>query len=178
MMLCPHQSVACLTCKFLMGDTKGKLLSDGNPRVKEETVLCAYSWIISLITSHISLSLASVIFVAKRSTKHLTILQGSFRLCNWFSLRRLVWWINHLPAACWSTFWKSIFKHQLGCKFDILDSLYSFFSILTYAILYVLIYHIIFWLYLYLWNIFYIFKYSCTNIFHRSSLCTFYKKRQ
>ena len=54
------------------------------------------------------------------------------------------------------------FKHQLG------------FCILTYAIIYVLIHHIIFWLYLYFLNILYFFKYSCTNIFHRRSLCTFY----
>ena len=46
--------------------------------------------------------------------------------------------------------------------------------ILTYAIIYVLIHHIIFWLYLYFLNILYFFKYSCTNIFHRRSLCTFY----
>ena len=31
-----------------------------------------------------------------------------------------------------------------------------------------------FWLYLYFSNILYFFKYSCTNIFHRRSLCTFY----
>ena len=62
---------------------------------------------------------------------NLDILQGNFRLCNWLSLRRLVSWINHLPAACWSTFWKSIFKHQLGCRFDILDSISSFFYIVT-----------------------------------------------
>ena len=81
------------------------------------------------------------------------ILQGSFRLCKWLSLRRLVLWINHLPPACWSTFCKSIFKHQFGCRFDILDSISSFFCILTYAIIYVLIHHIIFLLYLYFWNI-------------------------
>ena len=34
---------------------------------------------------------------------------GGVRLCNWLSLWRLVSWINHLPPACWSTFWKSIF---------------------------------------------------------------------
>ena len=34
------------------------------------------------------------------------ILQGSSRFCNWFSLRRLVPWINHLSPVCWSTFWK------------------------------------------------------------------------
>ena len=59
----------------------------------------------------------------------------------WLSLQRLVSCINHLPPACWSTFWKSIYKHQVGCRFDILDSI--FFCILTYAIIYVLINHII-----------------------------------
>ena len=51
------------------------------------------------------------------------ILQGSFRLCNWLSLRRLVSWINHLPPACW----KSIFKQQLGFRFDTMDSISSYF---------------------------------------------------
>ena len=58
---------------------------------------------------------------------NLDILQGSFRLCNWLSLRRLVLWINHLPPACWSIVWKSIFKQQLGCRFDIMDYISSFF---------------------------------------------------
>ena len=49
------------------------------------------------------------------------VLQGSFRLCNWLSLRSLVSWINHLLPACWSTFWKSNSKQQLGCRFDIMD---------------------------------------------------------
>ena len=49
-----------------------------------------------------------------------------------------------------------------------------FFCILTYAYIYVLIHHIIFLLYLYFLNSLYFFKYSCTNIFHRRSLCTFY----
>ena len=62
------------------------------------------------------------------------------------------------------------FEQQLGCRFDTMDSISSFFCILTYAIIYVLIHHIIVWLYLY----FLFFKYSCTNIFHRRSLCTFY----
>ena len=31
------------------------------------------------------------------------------RFCNWLSLWLLVSWINHLPPACWSTFWKSFF---------------------------------------------------------------------
>ena len=118
-------------------------------------------------------------FMSHLDILNLDILQGSFRLCNWLSLWRLVSWINHLPPACWSTFWKSIFKHHLGCRFDILDSISSFFLfffILAYAIMYVLIHHIIFWLYLYFLNILYFFKYSCTNIFHRCSLCTFYLK--
>ena len=60
------------------------------------------------------------------------------------------------------------------CRFDILGSISSLFCILAYAIIYVLIHHIMFWLYLYFLNILYFFKYSCTNIFHRRSLCTFY----
>ena len=36
-------------------------------------------------------------------------------------------WINHLPPACWSTFWKSNFKQQLGCRFDIMDNKSYFF---------------------------------------------------
>ena len=100
------------------------------------------------------------------------------RLCNWLSLRRLVLWINHLPPACWSTLWKANFKHKLGCRFDILDSISSFFLYFDIAIIYVLIHHILFWLYLYFLNILYFFKYSCINIFHRRSLCTFYSLRK
>ena len=62
-------------------------------------------------------------------------------------------WINNLPPACWFTFWKSIFKHQLGCRLDILDSISSFFfyfDICNYICLDTS-YH--FWLYLYLLNI-------------------------
>ena len=58
---------------------------------------------------------------------NLDILQGSFRLCNWLSLRRVVSWINYLPHACWSTFWISNFKQQLGCKFDIMENNLNFF---------------------------------------------------
>ena len=50
---------------------------------------------------------------------------------------------------------------------------YLNFCILTYAIICLDVY-IIFWLYLYFLNSLYFFKYSCTNIFHRHSLCTFY----
>ena len=41
-----------------------------------------------------------------------------------------------LPPACWSTFWKSIFKHQLGCRFDILDNISSFFLVFWHMQLY------------------------------------------
>ena len=55
-----------------------------------------------------------------------------------------------------------------------MDGISSFFCILIYAKIYALIYHIIFWLYLYFLDILYFFKYSCTNILHRRSPCTFY----
>ena len=58
---------------------------------------------------------------------NLDILQGSFRLCNWLSLRRLASWINHLRPLCWSTFWKLAFNLQLGSRFDIMDFKYSSF---------------------------------------------------
>ena len=67
------------------------------------------------------------------------VLQGSFRLCNWLPLRRLVSWINHLPPVCWFTFCKSTFKQQLGCLY--LEHLNSvlyfhqvFLSVLTFSI--------------------------------------------
>ena len=46
---------------------------------------------------------------------------------------------------------------------------FLYFDICNYMCL-----HIIVWLYLYFLNILYFFKYSCTNIFHRRSLCTCY----
>ena len=84
-------------------------------------------------------------------------------------------WINHLPPACWSTFWTSTFKQQLGCRFDIMNSISSFclnFDIWNYICLDT---SYDFWLYLYFLNMFYFFKYSCTNILHRRSHCTFYE---
>ena len=74
----------------------------------------------------------------------------------------LVSWINHWPPACWSNFWKLIFKQQLRCRFDKMDSLSSFFCILTYAIIYVFIHHIIFRLYLYVLLDHIIMEPSCT----------------
>ena len=84
---------------------------------------------------------------------------GGFRLCNWLSLRRLVSWINHLPPAYWSTFWKSNFKQQLGCRFAIMN---LYFFVFWHMQLYVLIHQIILGL-----TFLNFFKYSCTNIFHR-----------
>ena len=66
---------------------------------------------------------------------------------NWLSLRRLVSWINHLPPACWSTFWKSNFKQQLGCRFDTMDNI-SYFFVFWHMQLYVFIHQIIFRFYL------------------------------
>ena len=62
--------------------------------------------------------------------------------------------INRLPPACWSTFWKSNFKQQLGCGFDITDNK-SYFCVLTYAIIYVLIHQIIFRFYLLKYSLFF-----------------------
>ena len=94
---------------------------------------------------------------------NLDILQGSFRLCNWLSLRRLVSWINHLPPACWSTFRKSNSKQQLGCRFDIMDY-ESYFFVFWLMQLYMSWYIISFFGFTLL-NILHFFKYSCTNIF-------------
>ena len=105
------------------------------------------------------------------TSSYLDILQGSFRLCNWLSLRRLVSWINHLPPACWSTFWKSNFKQQLGCRFDIMDNI-SYFFVFWHMQLHMYWYIRSFFSFTFL-NIFYFIGYSCTDIFHRRSLCTF-----
>ena len=84
-------------------------------------------------------------------------------------------WINHLPPACWSTFWKSNFKQQLGCRFDIMDN-ESYFFVFWHMQLYMSWYIRSFFGFTFL-NILYFFKYSCTNIFHRRSLYTFYSIR-
>ena len=81
-------------------------------------------------------------------------------------------WINHLPPACWSTFWKSNFKQQLGYRFDIMDN-ESYFFVFWHMQLYMSWYIRSFFGFTFLY-ILYFFKYSCTNIFHRRSLYTFY----
>ena len=102
--------------------------------------------------------------------------EGEFQALQLTVLTELLSWINHLPPVCWSTFWKSTFKEQLGCRFDIMDCKSSFFCILTYAIGYVLIHYIFFFdfiftssivLFIFIWH-------SCTNGFHRGNLYTFY----
>ena len=80
--------------------------------------------------------------------------------------------LDYLPPACWSTFWKSNFKQQLGCRFDIIDneSYFLCFGICSYICLDT---SNSFFGFTFL-NILYFCKYSCTNIFHRRSLYTFY----
>ena len=55
-----------------------------------------------------------------------------FRLCAWLSSWRLLSWINHLPPVCLSTFWKSTFKQQLGCRFDIMHCKSLFYLLFLY----------------------------------------------
>ena len=51
--------------------------------------------------------------------------------------------------------WKSNFKQQLGCRFDIMDNISYFLCVLTYAIIYVLIHQIIFRFYLLKYSLFF-----------------------
>ena len=69
-------------------------------------------------------------------------------------------------------FGKSNFKQQLGCRFDIMDNV-SYFFVFWHMLLYMSWYIRSFFGFTFL-NILYFFKYSCTNIFHRRSLYTFY----
>ena len=80
--------------------------------------------------------------------------EGSFGFCNWLPLRRLVW-INHLPLVYLSTFWKSTFKQQFGCRFDMMDCISQFLFNLIYEIIFVLIHRKSFRLYHYFLNIFF-----------------------
>ena len=118
--------------------------------------------------------------------------------------------LTQLPPACWSAFWKSIFKQQFGCRCDIMDSIwvrsrscgclvtwfcyqfiakpgnttaavsrpdpylnifFLYFDICNYICLDIS-YHFLSLSLLLKYSLF--FKYSCTNIFHRRSLYTFY----
>ena len=96
-----------------------------------------------------------------------------FQTLQLIVLATLVSWINRLPSTCWSTFWKSIFKQQLGCRFAIMDSISSFFyfDICNYICLDISYTFLALSLFLE-YSLF--FKYSCTNILHRRSPCTFY----
>ena len=81
----------------------------------------------------------------------------------------------HSKSVCddfiWSTFWKSNFKQQLGCRFDLIDD-ESYFFVFWHMQLYMSWYIRSFFGFTFS-NILYFFKYSCTNIFHRRSLYTF-----
>ena len=135
----------------------GEIVSER--RCYDEHTICLIRW-----TNHLC-------FSKRRYGRGICRLQ-TLRI-NWLSLRRLVSWINHLPLACWSTIWKSIFKQQLGCRFDIMDSISSFFNfdICNYICLDTSYHFLALSLLL---KYFLFFKNSCTNIFHRRSLCTFY----
>ena len=87
-----------------------------------------------------------------------------------FQALRLVSWISHFPPACWSTFWKSNFKQQLGCRFDVM---FYIFFVFWHMQLYMSWYIRSIFDFTFL-NIIYFFKYSYTSIFHRLSLYTFY----
>ena len=52
-------------------------------------------------------------------------------------------------------FGNRILNQQLGCRFDIMDTISSFFCVLTYAIIYVLIHQIIFRFYLLKYSLFF-----------------------
>ena len=108
---------------------------------------------------------------------------------TWIFCREVSGFATDCPCSVWCRGLTTCLLHvgppfgnrflQLGCRFDIMDSISSFFfCILTYTFLYVLIHHIIFRLYLYFMNILYFFKFCCTNIFHRRSLYTFYLMSQ
>ena len=68
----------------------------------------------------------------------------------------------------------SNFKQQLGCRFDMMDNeCYVFFFVFWHMQLYMSWYIRSFFGVTFL-NILYFFKYSCSNIFHKRSLYTFY----
>ena len=81
---------------------------------------------------------------------------------------------HFLPLLAWHGMYNACFGKYSSYHKGTLNCISSFFCTLTYAIIYVLIHHIICWLYLYFLDILYLCKYSCTNILHRRSLCTFY----
>ena len=124
------------------------------------------------------ISLLSKIYPCLFDFKHKETLMSIIEVNNHYH--------RHLENACGgfckinlpNPFWKSTFKQQLGCRFDIMYCKSSFVWILTYAIAHVLLYHMISRLYLYCLNsILYFFTYSCTNVFHRRSLHTLYSKQ-
>ena len=49
------------------------------------------------------------------------------KICNCFFLWCLALWIDHMPPVCYYTFWKSICKQQLVCKFGLSDFFITFY---------------------------------------------------
>ena len=106
----------------------------------------------------------------------------------WIFCRRVSGFVTDCPCEVWCRGLTTCFLHVgppfanrfLNTSLAVgLSNLIVYLNlfILTYVIIYVSIHHIIFWLYLFFLNILYFFKYSCSNIFHRRSLCTFYSNR-
>ena len=84
---------------------------------------------------------------------------------------------HFIPPVCWSTFWRLTFKQQLGCKFDIMDcksSLFHWYFDICNCICLNISYDFFCFIFT-SWIVFFIFiKYSCSTIFHRRSLYSFY----
>ena len=91
---------------------------------------------------------------------------------TWIFCRGVSGFATDCPCGVWcrglTTFWKSNFKQQLGCRFVIMDN-ESYFFVFWHMQLYMSWYIRSFFGITFL-NILYFFKYSCTNIFHRRSL--------
>ena len=68
-------------------------------------------------------------------------------LSNWFSLRCLGPWINHLPRVWWSTFRLMVLNWQLMCKFCIVGR-----NFLLISCLYWCLYTLLKFCFLLLWN--------------------------
>ena len=65
---------------------------------------------------------------------HNGVQQGSYILCNLWSLWCLVPWINRLPSVRWSSYWNSSLRQQLVCEVDIAENYFyiAFDSIYIY----------------------------------------------
>ena len=106
---------------------------------------------------------------------------------TWIFCRGFSGFATHCPCGVWCRglttcllhvglpFGNRIFKPQLGCRFDIMDNISYSLLVFWLKQLYMSWYVRSFFGFTFL-NILYFFKYSCTNIFDRRSLYTFYSK--